>query len=90
MNNNGVVASTDLIWIQSAFDFLMGVFDRVGMWTNVRKTVGMVGRPCQAGGVRSDKSYTQIMTGERGGVKERQREQQRKWQRQQQRQRQWL
>ena len=43
MNNNGVVASTDLIWIQSAFDFLMGVFDRVGMWTNVRKTVGVVG-----------------------------------------------
>ena len=30
-DNDGVVASTDPGWIQSAFDFLTGLFDRVGL-----------------------------------------------------------
>ena len=33
--DNEVVASTDLGWLQSAFDFLTGLFDWVGLWKNV-------------------------------------------------------
>ena len=32
---DGVVASTDPGWIQLAFDMLTGLFDRVGLRTNV-------------------------------------------------------
>ena len=53
---------------------LTGLFDRVGLRTNVQKTVGMVCRPCQAAGVRSNKSYTWRMIGEGRSFKERQRE----------------
>ena len=42
---DGMVASTDPGWIQLAFDMLTGIFDRVGLRTNVRKTMGMVCRP---------------------------------------------
>ena len=38
-DEDGVVASTDPGWLQSAFDFLTGLFDRVGLRTNIRKTV---------------------------------------------------
>ena len=58
-----VVASTDLGWLHSVFDFLTGMFDRVGLQNNFRKTVGMVCRPCPEAGVRSDESYNRRMTG---------------------------
>ena len=48
-----MVASTNLGWIQTAFDILTGLFDRVGLKTNVRKIVGMACHPCQAGRVRT-------------------------------------
>ena len=51
-----------------AFDVLTGLFDRVGLWTNVRKTVGMMCRPCQEAGVRAEKAYTRRMMGEGGGL----------------------
>ena len=72
--NDGMVASTYPGWLKSEFDTLTGLFDRVGIQTNVRKTVGMMRRPCRAYGVRSDKSYTQRMTAEGRIFKERQRE----------------
>ena len=72
--NNGVVASTDPGWLQSEFDFMMGLFDQVGLHTNVRKTVGMVFRTCQAAGVRAEKAYTRRMTGEGSSFKVRQQE----------------
>ena len=50
----GVVASTDPVWLQSVFGFLTGMVDRLGFWTNIRKTVGVVFWPCQAARVRSD------------------------------------
>ena len=43
--DNGMVASTGPGWIKTAFDTLMGIFNRVGMHTNVRKTVGVVCQP---------------------------------------------
>ena len=58
----GVVASTDPGWLQSEFDLLAGMFDWVGLQTNVCKTVGIVCRPCRVAGVRADKSYNRRMT----------------------------
>ena len=66
-----MLASTDLGWIQSEFDTLTGMFDWVGLQTNIRKTVCMVCRPCQAAGVRAYEAYTQRMAGERRRFKER-------------------
>ena len=72
--NDGMVASTYPGWIQSAFDMLTGLFDRVGLRMNVRKTVGVVCRTFRASGVRADEAYTQSMKGEEGRFRERQRE----------------
>ena len=58
-----MVASKDPVWLQSAFVMLRGLFDRVGLRTNVLKTVGMVCRPCRAAGVRANEAYTQSMKG---------------------------
>ena len=52
--DEGLVASTDPGWLQSEFDTLTGLFDQVGLRTNVRKTMGMVCRTCWAAGVRAD------------------------------------
>ena len=43
--DDGMVALSDPRWIQGAFNTLVGLFDRVGLQTNTRKTVGMVCRP---------------------------------------------
>ena len=51
-----MVDSTNPGWIQTAFDELTGLFNRVGLQTNDRKTVGMVCEPCLAAGVRSEKA----------------------------------
>ena len=40
--NNVMVAFSDPLWIQGAFSSLVGLFDRVGLQTNFRKTVGIV------------------------------------------------
>ena len=49
---NGMYASTDPGWIQLVFDTLSGLFNRVGLQTNVCKTVGMMLRTFQASEVR--------------------------------------
>ena len=43
--NNGMVASSDPVWIQGAFNALVVLFDRVGLQINVGKTVGMACHP---------------------------------------------
>ena len=40
--DNGLVASTNLGWFQSAFDTMTELFNWVGLWENVHKTVGVV------------------------------------------------
>ena len=70
-----MVASTNPVWLQNEFDTLTGIFDRVGLRTNVRKTVGMVCQPCWAVGVQADKAYKRRMMGEGRSYQERQREQ---------------
>ena len=48
--NDGMVALLDPQWLQVDFSTLVGLFDRVGLQTIVRKTVVMVCHPCQAAG----------------------------------------
>ena len=43
--------------IKGAFSTLLGLFDRVGLETNVGKTVGMVCRPFQAAVTQSEAAY---------------------------------
>ena len=43
--DNGMVVSSDPCWLQWAFNTLVGLFDHVGMHTNVVKTVRMTCRP---------------------------------------------
>ena len=62
--DNDIVASSDPRWLQSAFDILVVLFDRVGLKTNVRKTVGMSLRPCQAAGNQLEVAYRRRTTGE--------------------------
>ena len=70
-----MIASTDPRWLQWAFTILVGLFDRVGLKTNQRKTVSMACRPCSAAGNRSEKAYTHTMTGKGLSPRERKREQ---------------
>ena len=59
-----MVASSDPRWLQGAFNTLVGLFDRMGLRTNVRKIVGMICRPCQAAGNLLEAAYGRRITGE--------------------------
>ena len=61
--DNIIVASTDPVWLHSEFDTLTGLFDQVGIQTNIRNIAGMVCRPVRAAEVQEDKAYTQRMIG---------------------------
>ena len=70
-----MVVSSDTAWLQGAFNALVAIFDRVGLLTNVGKTVSMVCQPCQVGaGNRTEEAYSWRLTGERRSYVERQRE----------------
>ena len=68
------MAFKDRGWLQSAFDTLTRRFYQVGLRKNVRKTVGMVYKPCRAAGVWADEVFSQWMTGEGQSFNEQQRE----------------
>ena len=70
--DDGMVASLEPRWLQGAFSTLVGLFDRVGLRTNVRTTVGMVCLPYQAAGTQSEAAYGRQMTGEGPTYRERQ------------------
>ena len=73
--DDGMVASSDPAWLQGALTALVGLFDRVGLWKNVGKTVIMVCHPCQAtSGNRTQEAYRRRLTGEWKFYTERQRE----------------
>ena len=61
--DDGMVKLSDPFWLQGAFNTLVGLFDRVSLRTNTRKTVGMVCRPCQAAGNQSEAAYGIQITG---------------------------
>ena len=47
--DDGKFVSSDPAWMQGAFSALVAIFDRVGLRTNVGKTVSMACHPCRAG-----------------------------------------
>ena len=61
--DNGLVASTQLERLQREFDVLTGLFNRVGLSTNTRKTVRMLCQPCHAPGLMSLELYVRRATG---------------------------
>ena len=63
-DDDSLVASTDPVWLQGAFDTLSGLFNRVGLHTNAGKTVGMLYFPCCTVGIQLEASYRRRMTGE--------------------------
>ena len=58
-----MVASSDPGWLQGAFNTLVGLFDRVVLWTNVGKKFGMVCNPYQAAGNLTTGTYGMRVTG---------------------------
>ena len=56
-----MVALSSLRWLQVEFSILVGLFDRVGLLTNVGKKNGMVFRPCQAAGTQLEAAYGRRM-----------------------------
>ena len=36
--DDGLVASRDPVWLQESFDILIGLFERIGLFTNAAKT----------------------------------------------------
>ena len=76
--DDDMVVSSDPAWLQGVFSALVAIFDRVGLLTNVNKTVSMACQPCQAGsGNRTAEGYMRRVTGEGKSFRERQRE--REW-----------
>ena len=70
-----MVGATDPKWLQGAFSALVAIFNRVGLQTNVNKTVIMACQPCWAGsGNRTAEGYRRRITGEGNSFWERQRE----------------
>ena len=72
--DNSMVVSTDPVWLQTAFNILMVIFDQVGLQTNTRKTVGVVFQPCRAVRVWSEKAYKCWMAVERRSYQDRKQE----------------
>ena len=68
-----MVASSDPKWIQGGFSTLFGLFDRVGLKTNVGKSIVTVCRPCQVAGMQSEAAYGRQMMGAGPSYWERQR-----------------
>ena len=62
--DDGMVALSDPLWLQVAFNTQIGLFDRVCLQTNVVKTVGMVCRPYLAARNQSGAAYRRRITGE--------------------------
>ena len=62
-SDDGMVASSDPVWLQGAFNALVGLFYRVGLQTNVGKTVGMVSHPCQSAGNLTTETYGRRIMG---------------------------
>ena len=62
--NDRLVALTDPVWLQGAFDTLTGLFKRVGLRKNISNMVGMHCRNFRAAGTQSEAAHGQRMTGE--------------------------
>ena len=73
--DDGMVGASDPAGFQGAISALVAIFDRVGLQTNVDKTVSMACHPCRAGtGNRTTEGYRRRLTGDGSSFRERQRE----------------
>ena len=61
--DDSMVALSDPRWLQWAFNALVDLFERMGLCTNVGKTVSMTCRPCPAAGNQSEEAYGRKMKG---------------------------
>ena len=62
--NNGMVVSSNPAWIQSAFNALVAIFNRLGLLNNIGKKVSMVCHPCRVGaGNRTKAAYSRRLMG---------------------------
>ena len=62
--DDGMVVLSYPAWLQGAFTALVAIFDRLGLMTNVGKTVSMVCHPCQAGaGNQTEEACGRRITG---------------------------
>ena len=64
--DDGLITSTNPVWIQWLFGVLIGLFEQVGLRTNVTNMVAMVCQPGPIAGQQSTTSYGQQMTSEGG------------------------
>ena len=72
--DDGMLVSSNPQCLQWDFTQLVGLFDRVGLKTNCKKTVSMTCRPCSTPGNRSEEAYGRLMTGDGPTPRERKRE----------------
>ena len=71
--DDGMVGASNPKQLQGAFSALVAIFDRVGLQTNVDKTVSMSCKPCRAGtGNRTAEGYRRQITGDGNSFRERQ------------------
>ena len=71
--DDGMVGASEPAWLQGAFSALVAIFDRVGLQTNVDKTVSMACHPCRAGtGNRTMEGYRRRITGDGNSFRKRQ------------------
>ena len=76
--DDSMVVSLDPTWLQGTCNALVAIFDRVGLLTNVGKTVSVVCHPCRVGaGNQTEEAYSWRVTGVGKSYAERQRE--REW-----------
>ena len=66
--DDGLITSTNPVWLQSVFGVLIGLFEQVGLRTNVTNMVAMACQPGPIAGQQSTTSYGQQMTSEGGRV----------------------
>ena len=59
--DDGLVASTKPVWLQVVFGTLTGLLDRVGFWTNIKNTFGILYRPFCVMGTHSKAAYGRQM-----------------------------
>ena len=52
---DGLISSTNQVWLQWGFDIIIGLFDKFGIITNVKKMLIMV---CQTGPIERQNSST--------------------------------
>ena len=69
----GMIILSDPRCLQGDFSTLVGLFNRVDLNNNTRKTVGTVCNPCQAEGTQFEAAYGRRMMGAGTSYRERQR-----------------